>query len=155
MHAVPPTVSAVVHSTVCPTVPTKEPATNTIRGSSQSTSRSTFLPVRSRWSAAELSATVNLLAKYEFRPPGEREQRDRDDRRRPQRPLHPAAGDRGGTQGARHARPLLLTAQHDEAEAERQHGARDEVRPERLERRSEPGAAQAQRDGDQGPSAAE
>src|SRR2546422_33820 len=98
---------------------------------------------------------VNLLTQNEFRPPGEREQRDRDDRRNPQCPLHPAAGDRRGTQGVRLARPLLLTSQHDEAEAERQHGTRDEVGPERLEHRSEPGAAQAERDGDQGPNAAE
>src|SRR2546422_9209058 len=72
---------------------------------------------------------VNLLAEHEFRPPGEREQRDGDDRRNPQRPLHPAAGDRRGTQGARLARSLLLTSQHDEAEAERQHGTSDEVGP--------------------------
>src|SRR2546425_11880105 len=98
---------------------------------------------------------VNLLTQHEFRPPGEREQRDRDDRRRPQRPFHPAAGNRRGTQGARHARPLLFASQHDEAEAERQHGARDEVRPERLERRGEPGPAPAEPDGGQGPSAAE
>src|SRR5256886_12607374 len=77
---------------------------------------------------------VNLLAQHEFRPPGEREQRDRDDRRGPQRPLHPAAGDRRGTQGARLARSLLLTSQHDEAEAERQHGTSDEVGPYRLGR---------------------
>src|SRR5437867_11254689 len=89
----------------------------------------------------------NLLAQHEFRPPGEREKRDRHDRRRPQRPLHPAAGDRRGTQGARLARPLLLTSQHDEAETERQHGARDEIGPQWFERRSEPGAAQAERDG--------
>src|SRR5881296_3291898 len=93
---------------------------------------------------------VTLLAQHEFRPPGEREKRDRHDRRRPQRPLHPAAGDRRGTQGSRLARPLLLTSEHDEAEAERQHGTSDEVWPERLERRGEPGAAQAERDGDQG-----
>src|SRR5437870_76746 len=72
---------------------------------------------------------VNLLAQHEFRPPGEREQRDRDDRRSPQRPLHPAAGDRRGTQGASLARPLLLTAQLDKAEAERQHGTSDEIGP--------------------------
>src|SRR2546422_2635318 len=72
---------------------------------------------------------VNLLTQYEFRPPGERQQRDRDDRRDPQRPFHPAAGDRRGTQAARHARLLLLTAQHDEAEAKRQYGACDEIRP--------------------------
>src|SRR5438876_8859945 len=71
----------------------------------------------------------NLLTQHEFRPPREREQRDRDHRRDPQRPLDPAAGDGRGTQGARLARPLLLTAQLDEAEAERQHGTRDEVRP--------------------------
>src|SRR2546430_7525782 len=71
----------------------------------------------------------NLLTKHEFRPPREREQRDGDDRRSPQRPLHPAAGDRRATQGARLARPLLLTSQHDEAVAERQHGTRDEVGP--------------------------
>src|SRR5437667_601263 len=69
---------------------------------------------------------VNLLTQHEFRPPGEREQRDRDDRRNPQRPFHPASGVRGGTQGARLARPLLLTAQHDEPEAERTHSPRHE-----------------------------
>src|SRR6266566_7626458 len=56
----------------------------------------------------------NLLTQHEFRPPGECEQRDGDHRRDPQRPLHAAAGDRRGTQGARLARPLLLTSHHDE-----------------------------------------
>src|SRR3989442_8164645 len=72
---------------------------------------------------------VNLLTQNEFRPPGEREQRDRDHGRNPQGPLHPAAGNRRGTQGAGHARPLLLTAKLDKAEAERQHGTRDEIGP--------------------------
>src|SRR2546425_6398473 len=98
---------------------------------------------------------VNLLAQHEFRPPGEREQRDRDDRRDPQRPLHSSARDRRGAQGVRFARPLLLTAQYDEAEAERHHGTREEVGAQRLERRGETGTAQAERDGDQRPGAAE
>src|SRR3989449_3034240 len=98
---------------------------------------------------------VNLLTQHEFRPPGEGEQRDRDDRRRPQRPFHPAAGNRRGTQGAKLARPLLLTPQLDEAEAERQHGTRDEIGPQRFERRGEPCSAEAEGDGDERSSAAQ
>ena len=98
---------------------------------------------------------VSLLTQDEFRPPGKREEWDRDDGRNPQRPLHPTTRNRRGTQGTGVARKLLLAAQYQKAEAEGEGGPGHEVGPQRLERRREPGAAQAERDSDQRSGAAE
>src|SRR5713226_10629332 len=82
---------------------------------------------------------VSLLAPHEFRPPGEREQRDRDNRRRPERPLHPAANHERGAKGPWLARPALFAVHYHKAEAERQDRSSHEVGSERLERRRQPG----------------